>query len=478
MPAPDSPTTGAPLQGPQLRRALSLWDLIIYGVIVISPMAPMTFFGILSQRGHGHAATAILFAMFAMLLTAISYGRMARAHPSAGSAYTYVGREINPTLGYVTGWSMVLDYLVNPMINVIFCSQQVHVLFPTTPYWVWAIFFSVLFTALNVQGIKASARLNIVLALGMGVVVAIFFVAAAAYVVHHPHAGAAFFTHPVYDPQRWQWTGILAGTSLAVLAYMGFDGISTLSEEAKNPRNVLPATVLTCIAIGLLSALEVYAAQLVWPVSEHFPDLDTAFTSVAGRAWAPLGPLVGGTLILACVASGMGMQLGAARLLYGMGRGGALPKRFFGTLEPKRRIPRNNVLFVGAVALAGAILLPAIAGESTGFDLGASLLNFGALIGFMGVNAAAFMRFYWRAERRTVVNFSLPLLGFLVCLLLWWNLSTQSRLLGAVWMAVGVAFGAWKTRGFRNNLDSFEISEAPPETPAPYRGALGRGEVV
>jgi amino acid transporter len=174
----------------------------------------------------------------------------------------------------------------------------------------------------------------------------------------------------------------------------------------------------------------------------------------------------------------MGMQLGAARLLYGMGRGGALPKRFFGALEPKRRIPRNNVLFVGAVALAGAILLPAIAGESTGFDLGASLLNFGALIGFMGVNAAAFMRFYWRAERRTVINFLLPLLGFLVCLILWWNLSTQSRLLGAVWMAIGIAFGAWKTGGFRRNLDSFEISDAPPETPEQYRGGIVPGETA
>jgi putrescine importer len=462
--------SGAPAGGPRLRRALSLWDLMVYGVIVISPMAPMTFFGILSQRGHGHAATAILFAMLAMLLTAISYGRMARVHPSAGSAFTYVGREISPAAGYVTGWSMVLDYLVNPMINVIFCSQQLHVLFPASPYWAWAIVFSALFTGLNVQGIKSSARFNILMATAMGIVVAVFFIAAASYVLNHPHAGVGFFLQPLYDPQRWHWSGILSGTSLAVLAYMGFDGISTLSEEAKNSRNVLPATVLTCIAIGLLSALEVYAAQLVWPVTEHFPDLDTAFTSVAGRAWAPLGGVVGGTLILACIASGTGMQLGAARLLYGMGRGGALPKAF-GALESKRRIPRNSVLFVGAVSLAGAILLPAIAGESTGFDLGASLLNFGALIGFMGVNCAAFLRFYWRAERRTAINFLLPLLGFLICLVLWWNLSTQSRILGAVWMAIGIAFGAWKTGGFRTQLDVFEIS--PEVSPATAQGVGG-----
>ena len=312
----------------------------------------MTFFGILSQRGHGHAASTILIAMFAMLLTAISYGRMALAYPSAGSGFTYVGREIGPAWGYVTGWSMVLDYLMQPIINVIFCSQQSHVLFPAIPYWLWAILFTLLFSGLNVQGIKMSARFNAVLAAGMGVVVALFFVAASLYVAHHPHDGAGFFTQPFYDPKTWSFPAILSGTSLAVLAYLGFDGISTLSEEAKNPRNVLPATVLTCIAIGLLSVLEVYAAQLVWHSSERFPDIDTAFTSVAGRAWPPLFGVLGFTLIVACIGSGTGMQLGAARLLYGMGRGGALPKSFFGALEARKRIPRNGVLFVGAIAAA------------------------------------------------------------------------------------------------------------------------------
>jgi putrescine importer len=463
MPIPTN-SQGSTSEGSRLRRALSLRDLIVYGVIVISPMAPMTFFGILSQRGNGHAATCIFIAMFAMLLTAISYGRMARAYPSAGSGFTYVGREISPAWGFVTGWSMVLDYLVQPIINVIFCSQQGHVLFPAGPYWAWAIFFSLLFTGLNIQGIKMSARVNAVLAAGMGVVVAAFFVAAAHFIVSRPHIGSGFFTHPFYDPHTWSAGGILSGTSLAVLAYLGFDGISTLSEEAKNPRDILPATVLSCLAIGTLSVLEVYAAQLVWPIAEHFPDIDTAFTSVAGRAWAPLYGIVGFTLIVACVGSGMGMQLGAARLLFGMGRGGAIPRSFFGALEPKRRIPRNNVLFVGAVALAGALMLPAIAGEATGFDLGASLLNFGALISFMGVNAAAFVRFYWRDERKRVINFAPPVLGFIICLLLWWNLSTQAWILGAVWMTIGIAVGAWKTRGFRENLVSFELpSDAVPE---------------
>src|SRR5271166_4161194 len=153
----------------QLRRALGLWDLILYGVVVIQPTAPMSIFGVLSNHGRGPVVTTILIAMVAMLFTAISYGKMARAYPSAGSAFTYVGREINPALGYVTGWSMVMDYMLNPMICIIWCSQAAHAFAAHVPYWIWAIFFAVVFTGLNIQGVKTSARLNTTLAVVMGV---------------------------------------------------------------------------------------------------------------------------------------------------------------------------------------------------------------------------------------------------------------------------------------------------------------------
>ena len=445
----------------RLRRALTLWDLILYGVIVIQPVAPMSVFGVLSERGHGHVVTTILIAMVAMLFTAISYGRMARAYPSAGSAFTYVGQEINPALGYVTGWSMVMDYMLNPMICIIWCSQQAHVFAPAIAYWGWAVFFAAVFTFLNVQGVKTSAHVNTTLATGMGVVIVIFFVAAVRYIFGGSEHDTAFFTHPFYDPQTFDAKLVLGGTSVAVLTYIGFDGISTLSEEAENPRrNILLATVLTCLVIGILSALEVYVAQLVWPASEAYPNIDTAFTYVAGRAWAPLFVIVGFTLLVANFGSGMGAQLGAARLLYGMGRSGALPKSFFGAVDPHRHVPRNNVLFVGAIALAGAFLLPAVAGEATGYELGANLLNFGALIAFMGVNAAAFVRYYLHQEKKTLGNLLPPVLGFIICFLLWWNLSPKARIFGALWMAAGIAVGAWKTSGFRSNLIDFEL---PPE---------------
>jgi putrescine importer len=445
----------APPGGPRLKRTLTLWDLILYGVIIIQPTAPMSVFGVLSDRGRGHVVTTILIAMVGMLFTAISYGRMARAYPSAGSAFTYVGQEINPALGYVTGWSMVMDYMLNPMICIIWCSQQAHDFAPAIPYAGWAIFFAGLFTWLNVQGVKTSARLNAALAAGMGVVIAVFFVAAVRYIFGHPHADAGFFTRPFYDPQLFDMRAVLGGTSIAVLTYIGFDGISTLSEEAENPRrNILLATVLTCVVIGLLSAVEVYVAQLIWPASEAFPNVDTGFVHAAARAWAPLFGVVGFTLLLANFGSGMGAQLGAARLLYGMGRSNALPKSFFGAVDPVHHVPRNNVVFVGVVALIGAFLLS--------FGLGAEMLNFGALIAFMGVNAASFVRYYVRANEKKIGNLVPPIAGFLICLVLWLNLSSTAKIAGSVWMGVGIAFGAWKTRGFRGDLVDFEL---PPDDP-------------
>lgn len=298
----------------------------------------------------------------------------------------------------------------------------------------------------------------------MGVVIAVFFVAAARYVSAQPHHDLGFYTRPFYDPQTFQLGALLSGTSLAVLTYIGFDGISTLSEEAENPRrNILLATVFTCLAIGILSAFQVYAAQLIWPSSERFPDVDTAFIHVAGRAAGPwMFNLINLTLLVATIGSGMGAQIGAARLLYGMGRSSALPRSFFGAIEPRRGIPRNNVILVGVVALVGALVLDWAArlGATTAFGMGVALLNFGALIAFMGVNLAAFVRYFVREPQKKLTNLLPPVFGFLICLLLWLNLSATAKIIGVIWLGVGIGFGAWKTSGFKGALVSFDL---PPE---------------
>jgi amino acid transporter len=445
---------------PQLKRTLRLRDLILYGIIVIQPTAPMSVFGVLSTRSHGHVVLTILLAMVAMLFTAVSYGRMARVYPSAGSAFTYVGQEVNAAMGFVTGWSMVMDYVLNPIICIVWCSKAAMNFAPGVPYPAWVLFFAVLFTGLNLRGIQTSAKINAALAAGMGVVITIFFVMAARYIFHQPELSSSFFTRPFYDPTMFNAKMVLGGTSIAVLTYIGFDGISTLSEEAENPRrNILLATVLTCLVIGLLSAVEVYAAQLIWPASQPFPDVDTAFVHVAGRAAGPwLFAVINITLLVANMGSGLGAQLGAARLLYGMGRSGALPKSFFGKVSERTRVPANNVLFIGIVALIGAFTIS--------YGLGAEMLNFGALIAFMGVNLAALLHYYVRAKERKITALLMPGCGFLVCLLLWLNLSHPAKKWGALWMLAGILFGAWKTKGFRTSLVNFDYQENEKLDPA------------
>ncbi len=252
---------------------------------------------------------------------------------------------------------------------------------------------------------KTNARVNAGLAAGMGVVIVIVLIAAFKYILHSTDHSISYFTRPFYDPKTFSPPAVFTGTSIAVLTYIGFDGISTLSEEAENPKkNILYATVLVCLITGVLASIEVYAAQLVWP-STQFPDVDTAYVYVAGRIGGLfLFHLVNITLLVANIGSGMGAQLAAARLLYGMGRDNAIPKFFFGVVEGKHGIPRNSVIFVGTIALIGAFLLT--------YQLGAELLNFGAFIAFMGVNAAAFFHYYLRAEQKRMINLFPPVLGF------------------------------------------------------------------
>ncbi|MGA2559158.1 MAG: APC family permease [Terracidiphilus sp.] len=453
--------TNAQPKAASLHRTLGLWNLIIIGMVIIQPTAPMGIYGVISNRGHGHAVTAILLAMVGMMFTAISYGRMARVYPSAGSAYTYVGQEMHSSLGYVVGWGMVMDYLINPLICVAFCAQAAMNILPGLSFYVWIVFFAAFFTWANLRGIQTSARMNEVLCAGMTIVV-LLFLAAVVRAVMHMQRGAGFFTHPFYDPATFHVPSVLSATSVSVLTYIGFDAVSTFSEEVKDPRrNIMLATVLVCLLAGLLSAGEVYAAQLIWgskPFSQD--DVVSAFAIVSRQVGgALLFQIVNFTLLIANMGSGMGAQLAAGRLLYGMGRGNALPKSFFGAIDPKRRIPQNNILAIGGFALVGAGLLQFFADRLGGgaYEIGAECLNYGAVIAFMGVNAAAFVHHARHEKASDPRGYVMPALGFLICAFIWVHLSRPALILGAVWMIAGIAYGAVRTRGFKSELVTFEV---------------------
>jgi amino acid transporter len=390
----------------------------------------MSLYGAAAQEAHGHVVTTILIAMVAMLFTAVSYGRMARVYPSAGSAFTYIAGTFGERAGFLTGWSILLDYLLNPLICVIWCSSAAVNFLPEVHAWVWKLFFALLFTMLNLRGIETSARINTWLAIAMSAVVvyALYEMGRYLYV-----RGVTSLTQPFYDPSTFSFSLVSTGASVAALTYIGFDTISTLSEETVNPeRNIMRAIVLVCFLIGVMSAIEVYAAQLVWPDYGHFPDVDTAYVFVAGRAGGPLlFNMINATLLVANMGSGMGAQLGAARLLYGMGSQGALP-RYFTAITIGTRIPARNVVICGAIALAGAFAMS--------YQLGAEMLNFGALLAFAGVNFASFWHYWVKGRDRGWSQAVLPLVGAVVCMFLWVSLRWQAKLAGSVWIVAGAVY--------------------------------------
>ncbi len=415
-----------------LRRTLTFWDLVLYGIILIQPTAPMPSFGVIYTEARGHVVTAILFAMVAMLFTAVSYGRMARAYPEGGSAFMYVGKELHPSLGYLTGWCMAMDYIINPLICTIWCSKAAGNFLPEIPYIAWAVFFAVLFTLLNLNGVETSARINAALAAALGVVIVLVVIAALRYLFHVPPHGTEAYLRPFYNPATFSSHAVFRGTSIAVLTYIGFDGISTLTDEARNPERSIPrAIVLTCLVTGVLASIEVYLGQLVWPAGRPFPDIDTAYVQIARIAGGIfLFVVVNASLLVANIGSGMASQLGAARLLLVMGQDRAIPKRFFGAVDAKNQIPRNNVLLIGGICLVGALLFS--------YQLGTELLNYGALLAFMGVNISSAV-LGWRAARMGQwLPILLSLLGFAVCFFLWLNLGPIARIVGTIWALLGV----------------------------------------
>jgi amino acid transporter len=432
-------------------RQLSLWDLIFYGIVLIQPIAPVPLFGVAQQLSNGHFATIILIAMFAMMITAISYGRMAAVHPAAGSAYTYVGKTLNVHLGFLVGWAMFMDYLLQPLINTAWISLTLNArYFPHVPFAVWAALVAAVLTVLNVLGVRSSARANRVLFWTMIAVVAAFIYFAVAYLTQGH--GGLFSAKPFYDPKTFDWHRIWSATSFAALTYIGFDGITTLAEDAKDPkRNILLATVLVCAFTGIFGGFEVYLGSLVWPNWHAFKDVTSAFMDVASRVggW-PLFQAMGLILVVAALGSGLTGALGAAKLLFGMGRDGVLPRKVFGRLAPGTTTPTYNLLIIGVLTFAGAILLNRL---GNAYELSGYMLNFGAFLAFMGVNLAAFWQFTIIPPpghtRRVLADSVLPLIGFAFCGAIWWNLNPLAKIVGGIWLVTGLLYLAIKTHGFR-----------------------------
>jgi putrescine importer len=440
---------------PRLHRVLKLWDLIYYGMITIGPIAPVTVYGVALTLSGGHAIITLLLAMIGAALTAISYGRMAAVYPSAGSAYTYVGRSLNPHLGFLVGSAMLLEYLVMPLFCVVFGALSAARLFPQVPYVVWALGLAGLMTALNLLGIRSVARANRVLLYFMFGVFAVFIILALQYLFHNSGWTGALSLKPFYDPKTFRLHAIVAGTSFAALNYLGFESVSTMAEDAENPRrNVLLATVLVCLFIGVFSCLIFYLGQLVWPDYNGFRDPATAFMDVTRRVggdWLFLAMTV--VVIVAVTGSGLTAQASASRLLFGLGRDNVLPRKVFTYLDPKRNTPQFNIWVTGLLALGGSMAM--------GYEVTAEILTLAAFLGFLGVNLAAIKQLYFMGghRRRVLTDALVPGLGALFCLAICWGFAKPAKIAGGIWLLTALVYDAIRTRGFRLRPVMLELDE-------------------
>jgi amino acid transporter len=436
---------------------LSVWDLVYYGIILTSPIAAVPLFGEAQVLSRGHTVTTLLLAMVAMSVTAVSFGRMANVYPSSGSVYSYISQALNPHVGFILGWAMFLEYLFQPIQNSLYAVLAIHRMLPRVPFALLAALTVGFITLMTVQGIKFNARTNEVLLGFMLLVTAAFLVLAFRFIVFHKTFGGVFSLQPIYNPATFNLRALAAGTSFAALVFIGFDGVSILAEEVKNPkRNILLASVLVCVFTGLFSGVQVYLAQLVWPDHATLLNPETAFMDVARIAGGPiLFAAYGVVLLVSSMACGLAGHVGAARLLYSMGRDDVIPKKIFGHLSAKKGNPVYNEWIVGALAYVAVLTIP--------WELAAEIVTFGALLAFTAVNLVALLHFWYAQKgvghRNFFVDAFVPTFGAVFCFVLLLGLQPWTKYAGLIWLAIGLVYACYRTRMFTLRPKLFNFNE-------------------
>ena len=450
-------TSAAP-QRAQLKKTLTLLPVVMMGLAYMQPMTLFDTFGIVSGLTEGHVATAYAFALIAILFTAVSYGKLVRRFPSAGSAYTYAQKAISPHVGFMVGWSSLLDYLFMPMINILLAKIYLEAIFPGVPSWIFVVALVGMMTAFNLRGIKVVANLNSIIVVVQVAIMVVFLGLLVRGVYMGEGMGTLATTKPFFS-ENAHVVPMITGATILCFSFLGFDGISSLSEETPNAGKVIPKAIfLTALIGGIIFVVVSYFLQLYFPDISRFKDPDASqpeiMLYVAGKFFQSV------ILCFSCVtvlASGMAAHAGVSRLLYVMGRDGVFPEKLFGYVHPKWRTPTFNVLLVGAVAMSAVT-----------FDLvtATALINFGALVAFTFVNLSVISQFYIREKRnRTLkdhINYLvLPVIGALTVGALWLNLESSSMTLGLVWGAIGFGYLAFITNAFRKQPPQMSGEIAP-----------------
>ncbi|MCK7631964.1 APC family permease [Shewanella sp. JNE10-2] len=437
-------------QNPGLKQTLNLWQVVVMGLAYLTPMAVFDTFGIVSEITSGHVATSYLFALAGILFTAFSYGHLVRKYPYAGSAYTYAQKTFSPNVGFMVGWSSLLDYMFMPMINMLLAKIYLTAMFPNVEPWIFIFALVTIMTLLNLKGIDLVANFNGVIVFAQLAIIVVFIGLMGYSISLGEGEGVIASVRPFYA-DNMAMAPLFTGATILCFSFLGFDGLSSLTEETKDAQRVIPrAIVLTALIGGVIFVGVSYFLQLYFPDISRFQQLDAVLPEIA--------LYVGGNLFqsivlvattVAVLASGMAAHAGVARILYVMGRDNMLPRKGFAYIHPKWRTPAFNVLLVGALALSAV---------SFDLEMALALVNFGALVAFTFVNLSVIVQFYVRDQRNQSLRdhlqyLVLPLCGAGTIGVLWVNLEPQSLELGLIWAAVGAMYLALRSFRLRRAVE-------------------------
>ena len=445
-------TTTAAHSTSRFRKSMGMTALVLFGLAYMVPLAVFSAYGLVAQTTKGHLPTAYLLTLGAMLFTAYSYGRMVQAHPYSGSVYTYTRKAFGAHAGFMAGWTLLLDYIFLPLLSYLLIGIYMSEYFPDIHAWVWVLGSIAIVTFLNLIGIESVTRVNWILVVAQLVFIVVFVALSINSVA--AQAEPVSLTAPFYH-EGFSGSAIMAGAAVLCLSFVGFDAVSTLAEETTDPTRRIPRAIMAVsLSGGLLFLVVSYFAQLVHPDWSSFADPDSAPVDVMKSAGGQiLANAFTATYVAGCFASAMVSQASVSRVLFAMGRDGALP-RAFGQLVTKKRVPAFAIMVVGVVSLSALVI---------SLDTVANMISFGALFAFSAVNLAVVKHYLADQKLRGTANCLrygvIPGLGFVSTLWLWSSLSSMSFTIGLCWMGLGVVFLLGLTRAFRVKLPDLQMAD-------------------
>ncbi|RON85169.1 APC family permease [Pseudomonas fluorescens] len=420
----------------ELKRSLTLTDLVVYGMIFMIPIAPFGVYGYVNAEAPGMVPLAYIIGMVAMLFTALSYGSMAKAFPIAGSVYSYAQRGLNQHVGFIAGWLMLLDYLLIPPLLYVYAAMALNHLYPDIPKVGFILAFLVSATFVNLRGITFTARMNLIFLLAQLVVLGVFLFYAW-NALHNGGGNGELTLAPLYHPETFNFALLMQAVSIAVLSFLGFDAISTLAEEIKGDpgKSVGKAALITLVVMGVIFVAQTWIATDL-AAGMGFKSADTAFyeiAEIAAGSW--LATLTAVATALAWgVAVAITSQAAVSRLLFGMARDGKLPK-VLAKVHPKHNTPYLSIYLVAVLSLVICYLF------INSVDTLTSLVNFGALSGFMLLHLTV-INYYWRRQKsgQVVRHLICPVIGFIIVAAIMYNMGVDAQKLGLIWIALGLVY--------------------------------------